>query len=143
MSDDLLNCSIDQLNDAHMHNISSLDVHYNFSLIDKAVNAIKHLRACDYSEDDILKKIHNDLERLSVDLFTIRRIYQKSFGRPLADDFFREDILSIDCLTNDVVCLMVSHEVEGIVKGSYVQFDDEDWFVTDVAPGMYTLTRTQ
>lgn len=132
-------CSIDELSSRYLREISNLEVRFDFPFFEKAIHAAKYLRREGFNEQQLLDKLRDDLLDKDFDFFSIRKVYQKSFNRPLEDDFTEDNILAVQPFGNGMVKIDILEEVEGVVEGSYVQFDDMDWQVVQCEEWSYVL----
>jgi len=132
-------CSIEELSKRYLQEISNLEVDFEFPFFEKAIHAAKYLRRAGFNEQQLLDKLRSDLLEHDFDLFSIRKVYQKSFNRPLEDDFTIDNTLAVQPFGSGMVKIDILEELEGVVEGSFVQFNDMDWEVIHQEDWSYVL----
>lgn len=119
--------------------MSTLVTQYTRKELDRLANVITQLRARGQSEDTILGMMRQQLTNF--DPHTLQRIYRRSLGLAIPDDFEPGNVKSLVELKSTTVRLEV-HEVIGHLRPmSLVQFRGGDWFVQSLEGSTYTLKR--
>ncbi len=108
-------------------------------VVTKVVAEIESLRAKGTSEEDIRKKLDRELR--SYDPFTRDRIYRKSLGKPIEDDWKAADVESESSPKENTLVLKVKRTPEGVREESLVLYRGEDYTVGEMRGGSVTLKK--
>ncbi len=108
-------------------------------VVTKVVAEIESVRAKGTSEDDIRKKLDKDLR--SYDPFTRARIYAKSLGKPIEDDWRAADVTGESSPKENTVVLKVKRVPDGVREEALVQYKGEDYTVGELRDGSVTLKK--
>lgn len=112
---------------------------FTLEVVTKVVSEIQALRAKGTTEDDIRRKLEKDLR--SYDPFTRARIYVKSLGKPIEDDWNAADVAGESIPKENTLVLKVQRVPDGVREESLVQYKGEDFTVAELRDGTVTLKR--
>ena len=116
--------------------MSTLSAQFTRKYVDKVVSAIKDLRTGGMAETKIYEKMRGELKHL--DEHTLRRIYDKSLGKPISDDLTEKMIAERKEVKSGTIQVTLKTETPfGI--GSILQIDGDDWCVTQRREKTLTL----
>ncbi len=108
-------------------------------VLTKVIAEIEKLRAKGTSEEDIRKKLDKELR--SYDLFTRERIYRKSLGKPIEDDWKAGDVESESSPKENTLVLKVKRIPGGVGEETLVLYKGEDYTVGEVRGPSVTLKK--
>ncbi len=108
-------------------------------VVTKVVEEIDGLRKKGTSEEDIKKRLDKELR--SFDPFTRARIYAKSLGKPIEDDWKGDDVESESTVKENTVSLQVKRIPDGVREETLVQYKGEDYAVGEVRGTKVTLKK--
>lgn len=140
---DILNKSFDEMNEDYIMGLSSIYAKYTFSLISRVANAIKYMRRHGIKENLILGKLKKELQKEGLDTFSIRKIYLKSFGRPVQDDILPDNILEEVSPAPHTLKLKLKHVPEDVTEGTLVLYHSEFWWVNSLEENEIILKEVE
>lgn len=108
-------------------------------VVTKVVAEIQKLRAKGTSEEDIRKRLDKELR--SYDPFTRERIYRKSLGKPIQDDWNPGDVESESVPKENTLVLKVKRMPDGVRDETLVLYKGEDYTVGEVRGPSVTLKK--
>lgn len=119
--------------------LSTLVTQFTKRELDRLGGVITKLRQSGDSEEKILGVMRQQLKRF--DPHTLQRIYARSLGKPLPDDFGPENVVKETMVKANTVALEVNEALGHIDQQSLVLYKGEEWFVQWVEEKKYTLKK--
>lgn len=121
--------------------MSTLAAQYTRRSVEHILKVIQTLRHKGKSEEAIRERMQQELRQFSP--FSLERLYQKSIGRAIPDDFKQENIAQLEAVKSNTIRVTV-HQLPGEVQvDDLVLYRGEDWYVSWIEGKTYTLKQVQ
>jgi hypothetical protein len=119
--------------------MSTIGAQFTKSAVSKVLQAVKKLKDQGFNELAILDKMKKELPFFHP--HTVRRLYDKSVGNPIEDDFREADVVSEKELKPGTIELALKAAAPGIERDCLIQFRGGDWYVAKVTGATYLLKK--
>lgn len=119
--------------------LSTLVTQFTKRELDRLGRVITSLREKGDSEEKILGVMREQLKRF--DAHTLQRIYARSLGKALPDDFEAGNVVKETEVKKNTIVLEVHEMLGQIDQQSLVLYKGEEWYVQWVEEGKYTLKK--
>ncbi len=119
--------------------MSTLVTQFTKNELDRLGRIITQLREKGETEEKILDLMRQQLKRF--DPHTLTRIYHRSLGNPIPDDFTPENVVSEREVKANTLELTVKHLLPHLDQQSLVLYKGQEWFVQWLEERKYTIKR--
>ncbi len=108
-----------------------IGVSFTKDAMKNAIAEVKKLHADGWAEAKVIGLLRKDLPSFSD--HTLRRIYDLALGRPVKDDFAKDDLASQRAAAKDTFELELKAERSDLKSGGIVRFLGSDWYIKRIS----------